>query len=88
MFKDSFIGSTFFDPEAERKARENEKNWREAFRQEFGIHFDCESEKNFCIEFIEEVEQEAYQRGFEEGIKERKMTMAEGRLENNLMTEL
>ena len=35
------------------------KNWQEAFKEEFGIHFkDCPEELNFAIGFIEDLLEE------------------------------
>jgi hypothetical protein len=40
----------------------NQKNWKQRFTDEFGIHF-AESELQFVIAFIEEEIEEAYKRG-------------------------
>ena len=51
------------------------KDYQEAFKQEFGIHF-SESELQFALAFIEEV----YQEGLKAGLRHHNVTLVEPHL--------
>lgn len=47
----------------------DQKGWEDKFTQEFGIHFKGSTgELQFAIDFIRQVEQEAYERGYKIGL--------------------